>query len=180
MSRGSTANKSAFICSLGCVWVALVQAVFQGICKLQTWISVFLAVTGVALLELNGSMPISGGDAWLVLQPVGFGTGCILLETLIADYPGEAAAITSFKILFIGVFSIVWAFAVGKTAGDLEPILHSNSVIASLIYCSIFSTALALWAQSVAFKKVSAKDVAIILSSEPIWATLFSSGMSPT
>jgi len=176
MSMGSTANKSAFICSLGCVWVALVQALFQGICRLQTWVSVLLAVTGVAMLELNGSMPISIGDAWLVLQPLGFGSGCILLEMLVADYPGEAAAITGFKILFIGIFSVIWAFVAGKTVADLQPIWHSTSVIASLLYCSVFSTALALWLQSVAFKKVSAKDVAIILSSEPIWATLFSSG----
>jgi drug/metabolite transporter (DMT)-like permease len=174
MSLGASADKSAFICSLNCVWVALIQGILQAGFKLQTWLSVLFAVTGVAMLELNGSMPVTPGDVWLILQPIGFGSGYVILESIMGDYPNDAAAITSFKLLFIGFFSIVWCTLNGKTWEDLKPILHSTTAIAGLLYCSLVTTVLALWAQSIAFKKVTAKDVSIILCTEPIWATVFS------
>lgn len=177
MSLGSSADKSAFICSLNCVWVALVQGLLLKVCRMQTWLSVFFAVAGVAMLELNGSMPASAGDLWLIFQPIGFGTGYILLESLISDYPNEAAAITSFKLLFIGIFSMVWAGYNGKTMSDIEPIWRSSTAVVGLLYCSLFTTVAAIWVQSIAFKKVSAKDVSIILCTEPLWATLFSARM---
>ena len=176
MSMGSSADKSAFICSLNCVWVALAQGLLMRVCRMQTWLSGCFAVAGVALLELNGSMPATDGDLWLVFQPIGFGTGYILLESLVADYPNDAAAITSFKLLFIGIFSIVWTLSNGKGIEDLKPVWQSTTAIVGLLYCSLFTTVIAIWVQSIAFKKVSAKDVSIILCTEPLWATIFSAG----
>ena len=174
MSKGSSADKSAFICSLNCVWVALVQGICYKDCNVRTWFSVVFAVSGVAFLELNGSMPVAIGDIWLLLQPIGFGTGYLLLENLILEYPNEAAAITSFKLLFIGLFSILWTLFNGKGFENIAPVLESTTAICGILYCSLFTTVAALWVQSIAFKKVSAKDVSIILCSEPLWATVFS------
>ena len=174
MSLGSSANKSAFICSMNCVWVALLQITMTLIFKTQTWLSILLAICGVAILELQGSEPIAPGDYWLILQPVGFGTGYVLLESLMADYPEEATAITSFKLLVISIFSSIWAIGNGKSLEDLGPFLGSFHAIVGILYCALFTTVAAIWCQSIAFKKVSAKDVSIILCTEPIWATVFS------
>ena len=174
MSLGSSANKSAFICSMNCVWVALLQIITSFIFKAQTWLSIILAIGGVATLELQGSEPIAAGDYWLILQPIGFGTGYVLLESLMVDYPNDATAITSFKLLIIAVFSTLWAIGNGKSFEDLDPFLHSSHAIVGILYCALFTTVAAIWCQSVAFKKVSAKDVSIILCTEPVWATLFS------
>ena len=174
MSLGSSANTSAFICSMNCVWIALLQVVVSFVFKAQTWLSILLAVFGVAILELQGSDPIALGDYWLILQPIGFGTGYVLLESLMRDYPEEATAITSFKLLVIAVCSTIWALANGKSIDDLEPFLNSRFAIIGILYCALFTTVAAIWCQSIAFKKVSAIDVSIILCTEPVWATLFS------
>lgn len=174
MALGASADKSAFICSLNCVWVALIQGLVMSGFKLQTWFSIIFAVSGVAMLELNGSMPVTSGDVWLILQPIGFGSGYLILELIMSDYPNDAAAITSFKLVFICIFSIIWCSWNGKTFEDLKPIAQSTTAIIGLLYCSLVTTVLALWAQSIAFKKVSAKEVSIILCTEPIWATVFS------
>lgn len=174
MSLGSSANKSAFICSMNCVWVALLQIITSSIFKAQTWLSILLAICGVAILELQGSEPIALGDYWLILQPIGFGTGYVLLESLMVEYPEEATAITSFKLLVIALFSSIWAIGNGKSFEDLGPFLDSFHAIVGILYCALFTTVAAIWCQSIAFKKVSAKDVSIILCTEPIWATIFS------
>ena len=136
----------SFICSMNCVWIALLQVVVSFVFKAQTWLSILLAVFGVAILELQGSDPIALGDYWLILQPIGFGTGYVLLESLMRDYPEEATAITSFKLLVIAVCSTIWALANGKSIDDLEPFLNSRflSPYVGIIYVEFFDIFLLL------------------------------------
>lgn len=83
----TTANKSSFICSLNVVWVALIAGFINKDFKAQSLISAFLAVVGVAVLELDGNSPPVIGDLWSLCQPIGFGTGYLLLEGVVAKYP---------------------------------------------------------------------------------------------
>lgn len=130
----TTANKSAFICSLNVVCVALLSSLIKKEFKIQTWISSFLAVLGVAVLESDATSPPVIGDVWSLCQPVGFGFGYVFLEYLVAKFPDNPGAITSFKILSIAIASIVWAAASGHTFDDLQPILESNIAIGGLLY----------------------------------------------
>ena len=41
-----------------------------------------------------------------------------------------------------------------------------------VLYCAVVTTALTIWLQSVAFKRVSANDASIIIATEPVWAAL--------
>ena len=177
MQAGSTADKSAFICSLNVVWVALYTSVISKNFRRETWVAVSLAIFGVGFLELAGSTPVEMSDLWLILQPLGFGSGYLLLEDVIKDYPGEAAAITSFKLIAITLLSCTWAFIVdGNGFNDVSEVFESQIAVAGILYTGLFTTAAAIWVQSIAFKKVSAKDVSMILTTEPIWAALFSAG----
>ena len=90
----TTANKSSFICSLNVVWVALISSLVKREFKTQSLISAFLAVVGVAVLELDGNSPPVIGDLWSICQPVGFGTGYLLLERVVEKFP-ENPGITS-------------------------------------------------------------------------------------
>lgn len=83
----TTANKSSFICSLNVVWVALIASLIKREFKAQSLISAFLAVVGVAVLELDGNSPPVIGDLWSICQPIGFGTGYLLLEGVVAKFP---------------------------------------------------------------------------------------------
>ena len=90
----TTANKSSFICSLNVVWVALIASIIKREFKAQSLISAFLAVVGVAVLELDGNSPPVIGDLWSICQPIGFGTGYLLLERVVAKFPENPGTIT--------------------------------------------------------------------------------------
>jgi drug/metabolite transporter (DMT)-like permease len=174
----TTANKSAFICSLNVVWVALVSSVIRKEFKWSTWLSALMAVVGVAFLEFNGTAePPVVGDLWALCQPIGFGTGYVLLEYLMAKYPSNAGAVSAFKLVSIAGASILWAMANGHTVDDLAPILESPTAVIGLLYTGVITTAAAILLQSYAFKNVPATDVSLILASEPVWATIFAAGI---
>lgn len=80
LANGSTPEKSAFIASLCVVWVPILQCMLSKDWTKQKWGSTFLAITGIAFLELEGTSPPNIGDLWSLLQPLGFGTSYILIE----------------------------------------------------------------------------------------------------
>lgn len=176
----STADKSAFFCSLHVVFVPLVNQLLTKTFKLQTWVAVAFSVIGVALIELKGSVQPEIGDLLLVLQPIGFGSGYLLLERLIKKYPDEARAITAYKITGVAICSLIWTFFNGTTFDDLAPLVDNSTAISGLLYTSVVTTSFAIWLQSIVFKRVPATDASIILTSEPLWAALFASGTKQT
>jgi hypothetical protein len=133
----TTANKSSFICSLNVVWVALLSSLIKKEFKTQALISAFLAVLGVAVLESDGNSPPVIGDLWSLCQPVGFGSGYLILEYVVAKYPDNPGAITAFKITAIAILSIIWAAASGHTLADLQPIMESPIAVGGLLYTGI-------------------------------------------
>lgn len=170
----STSDKAAFICTLQVVWVALISSVKNKEFKLQTWVSVALALVGTFTIEICGSVQPNWGDAWLMLQPLGFGTGYLLLENVINKFPEEAEAITGFKLSGIAACMVGWAASNGHSPEDVAPILDSPIAMGGLAYTGAITTALAIWLQSLAFKQVSAQEASIIIASEPAWAVLVS------
>merc|ERR1712146_42280 len=168
----STSDKGAFICSLSVVWVAMLDSILKRKYDIQTTISAVIAVFGTALLELQGSSPPTLSDLWFLLQPIGFGTGYILLERLLLKYPEDeyVTPTAGLKMMSMSVATTIWAINNGHTLNDLQPLLTSNVALGSMLYISVITTALAIGIQSYAFKRVSAADSAIILASEPVWA----------
>mmetsp|Transcript_2128 Transcript_2128/g.3349 ORF Transcript_2128/g.3349 Transcript_2128/m.3349 type:complete len:404 (-) Transcript_2128:158-1369(-) len=169
----STANKTAFFCSLNVVWVALVNGVRTGEFAKRTWAAIALAVTGAAFIELKGFVEPNLNDLWLILQPIGFGSGYLVLEENMKQYPESSKSITSWKLFTIGICTTTWAAMNGHTLDDLAPILESPIATAGILYTSLITTAFAILLQSIVFKKVSSTDASIILTSEPIWAAAF-------
>jgi hypothetical protein len=108
----------------------------------------------VAILEADGSSPPVVGDLWSLCQPIGFGSGYIALEYIVAKFPSNPGAITAFKLLAIAIASIIWAAVNGHTLGDLTPIMESQVAVIGLLYTGIVTTAGAIWVQSYAFEEV--------------------------
>ena len=169
----STANKTAFLCSMNVVWVALVNGIITKEFKLQQWVAVIMAVTGAAFIELKGFVMPEINDLWLLLQPLGFGTGYLVLERSMKKFPADASSFTSFKLMGVALLSVFWAAYNGHTLADVVPIMTNPVAGAGILYTSVVTTALAIWLQSITFKNVPATDASIILTSEPIWAAAF-------
>ena len=79
---------------------------------------------------------------------------------------------TAFKLFGIALTCVTWALANGHTTADVLPVLSEPVALAGLAYTSLITTAGAIYAQSLAFKRVSAGDASIIITTEPIWAAL--------
>ena len=197
LKMGSTADKSAFISSLVVVWVALCPliqrnwasfmvtrggpvAAPEDPAKKVIWSTVLLAVAGIAVLELEGSSPPNVGDLFSLLQPVGFGTSYVLIEGMMRRHTGPDAPrqLTGLRVLIIAVLSLLWALLSGACTEDkLLPLTQSATAQGCLLYLGCVTTAAALWLQTLAFRRVSASDASIILSSEPVFAVIFAAGL---
>lgn len=89
----------------------------------------------------------------------------------------SAGAATGFSVLTVATGCTLWATVVNHhTISDISPLLHTPFAIGALIYLSFFSTAAMEYIQTRALQEVPAADAVIIISSEPIWASLFAAG----
>jgi drug/metabolite transporter (DMT)-like permease len=184
----ATANKGAFTASMTVVWVAFLSALINSSCRLQVWLSIAVAIAGISCLELEGDSKPVVGDLWLLLQPVGFGSAAVLLEKLLyrdhssrqgeqIDYP-ESTVVTAFSESTVAIISVIWAIADGHKIDDIQLVLSSRLATISMLYAAIVCTALAQVMKNIVCKHVSASDVMLLLSAEPIFAALLDSGSS--
>jgi drug/metabolite transporter (DMT)-like permease len=51
--------------------------------------------------------------------------------------------------------------------------LLSPTVLAAVAFSGLVATSLTIWLQSIVFARLPAMEASIILTSEPLWATLF-------
>eukprot|EP00559_Dactyliosolen_fragilissimus_P008874 CAMPEP_0184859004 /NCGR_PEP_ID=MMETSP0580-20130426/4027_1 /TAXON_ID=1118495 /ORGANISM="Dactyliosolen fragilissimus" /LENGTH=312 /DNA_ID=CAMNT_0027355405 /DNA_START=322 /DNA_END=1260 /DNA_ORIENTATION=- len=149
-----------------------------------------LAVIGVGIVELNGSAgPPTMGDLLSFAQPIRFGIGYFQLESIMCKDPDAALPVSFMKLFVVALASMglyeltpilhstdgsssfidaITNFHV--TLPDLTPVLRSPVALAGVLYTGLITTALALWVESIAFKRVPATDASIILTTEPLFA----------
>ena len=208
LKLGSTADKSAFISSLVVVWVAVLPSLAKKLTGSDTflgtrikppvWSTVVLAVCGIAVLELGSTFSLSSaaasaspvgrqpnfGDAFSLLQPIGFGTSYLLIERMMKSPTHQSNVLrarqaTGLRVFTLALLSLAWACASGSL-GDSEQlvnVLNSPEALVALLYLGCVTTAGGLWLQTLALRHVTASDASIILSSEPVWAALFASSL---
>lgn len=193
----TTASKSCVICSMHCVFVALVAEIWrvQKASKEDVFgnddstqfdafqlLPAAVAVVGVAIVELQGAggSPTIG-DALSFSQPIGFGMGYLILEKIMARKPEAALQVSAIKLFVVMVASFLMFEASPLLHGgslddivfklpDFSPILHSTTALGGILYTGLITTALALWVESIAFVKVPATDASLILTTEPLFA----------
>ena len=189
----TTPSRSCVICSLNCIFVAIV-AEFMRINKanqrgysskfdLKKLVPALIAVMGVAIIELKGA----GGDpTWgdfiSFSQPIGFGMGYLQLENLMHKQPSAALPVSAVKLTVVSLAAFTFFEASHMMGGasqelilpDFSPILHSTSAMLAIFYTGIVTTSLALWVESIAFQRVPATDASVILTTEPLFAAAVS------
>ena len=187
----TTASRSCVICSLHCVFVALIAESMRVSRSSQTTtfdykrlIPAALAVVGVVIVELQGAAGAPTiGDALSFAQPVGFGMGYLQLEEIMSKRPDAALPVSAIKLVVValaslGLFELTPLFSDVSTdfmfrLPEFGAILSSPVAVGGILYTGVVTTALALWVESIAFAKVPATDASIILTTEPIFAALF-------
>lgn len=155
---------------------------------LKQLIPAIIAVIGVAIVELKGAGGAPTiGDAFSFAQPIGFGTGYLILEGLMAKKPEAALQVSAIKLAVVAAASFVLfevtpllsqyqlngghvGTDVGLTVPDFGPIFSSPIALGGILYTGLITTALALLVESIAFAKVPATDASLILTAEPLFA----------
>ena len=178
IKMGAASDKVAFIASLTVVWVPIQKAFQTKNFKDQKWTSVLLAIVGIAMLELEGTEPPGLKDLWAFLQPIGFGSSLILLETVAKKRKGDresGAAVAGLRALGIAVPCIAWAASQGALDMEhVQPLLESSTAQLGILYLGLFTTAGMWYLQTFVTPNVKAQDFSLILAVEPIFATLIS------
>ena len=155
---------------------------------LKQLLPALVAVIGVAIVELKGAGGTPTiGDALSFAQPIGFGTGYLILESLMAKKPEAALPVSAIKLAVVAVASFVLfevspllaefqqngglvGAGIGFTVPNFSPIIESPVALGGILYTGLVTTALALWVESIAFAKVPATDASLILTTEPLFA----------
>eukprot|EP00310_Coccolithus_braarudii_P026002 CAMPEP_0183337120 /NCGR_PEP_ID=MMETSP0164_2-20130417/4895_1 /TAXON_ID=221442 /ORGANISM="Coccolithus pelagicus ssp braarudi, Strain PLY182g" /LENGTH=434 /DNA_ID=CAMNT_0025506773 /DNA_START=41 /DNA_END=1345 /DNA_ORIENTATION=+ len=155
----------------------------------QTWGAAVLALCGVALLELAGGdgVAVGWGDAWSILQAVGFGTSFFLTEKMMARDPTQALPITATQCAVVAATAACWATADGVSSGWLldeasrsttaMPGLflapQMRTVAAAAAWTGLITTAANRLGETTALGRVSSSEASVLLATEPLWAALF-------
>lgn len=189
----TTPSRSCVICSLNCIFVAIVaefmrvnsaeERGYSSKFDLKKLVPALIAVAGVAIIELKGAggSPTLG-DLISFSQPFGFGMGYLQLEELMHKQPSAALPVSALKLAVVSLAAFTYFetshIMGGATQGlvlpDFSPIMHSQSAMLAIFYTGIVTTSLALWVESVAFQRVPATDASVILTTEPLFAAAVS------
>jgi len=169
----TSAAKSAFICSLNVVFVALVVGISRQRFEPRALVAATIAIIGVGFLELAGSQQLVVGDFYSLAQPVGFGMAYIVLEGIMADHPKEFTTVTAVKLGVVALSSWAYYFVANGVLPDFTPVLASQTAIMGLLWTGLATTSLSLVLESIAFRYVDATSASVIFTTEPFWATLF-------
>merc|ERR1711862_882550 len=115
-------------------------------------------------------------------QPIGFGLGYIQLEELMRERPQAALPVSAIKLAMVAIASFIFFelsplilnndIPLTPRIPDFTPILSSPVALSGILYTGLITSALALWVESIAFKRVPATDASIILTTEPLFAAL--------
>mmetsp|Transcript_37451 Transcript_37451/g.54828 ORF Transcript_37451/g.54828 Transcript_37451/m.54828 type:complete len:432 (-) Transcript_37451:25-1320(-) len=207
----TTASKSCVICSLHCIFVAVVaewmrvqhykqektttNIIFaeeedDAKFDMMKLLPAAVAVAGVAIIELQGAAgDPTIGDLLSFAQPIGFGLGYLQLEELMKKKPEAALPVSAIKLIVVAFASFLFfecsPLLLGQHGSDVvsssfsswtpripdfQPILSSTAALSGILYTGLITTALALWIESIAFKRVPATEASIILTTEPLFA----------
>uniref|UniRef100_A0A7R9UAU3 EamA domain-containing protein n=1 Tax=Pinguiococcus pyrenoidosus TaxID=172671 RepID=A0A7R9UAU3_9STRA len=171
------ANKAAFICCLHVVLVPFLSKLL-GVAdvKGRQWVAAVLALLGVGLLEgADTSLP-SASDALLLLQPLGFGISYIKIEEAAKRFPGECTALSAAQLVTVALVSFAWVGVdcFNGVSPAISAVTSSPTAIAAVLYTGLITTALTIYLQTLALEKVSATDMTVIISTEPLVAAVVS------
>ncbi|KAJ8908613.1 hypothetical protein NDN08_005318 [Rhodosorus marinus] len=181
----STANKIAFLCSLTVVFVPLLGTMFpskeHGVEKNPVpMISILLAISGVALLELSSAATPSVGDILGFLSTIAFAYKFICNERALSKYPDSAMALSAAQLATVGGLSAVW-YAIDSLMlygtldfSGIQVAVSDSLVFGSLLYTGLITTGLTLVLENLSLKRLSAAELSLLVSSEPFFAAAFS------
>lgn len=160
----TTVAKSGFLTSLYIIEVPIAGIFLKKKVGLPVWISVGIALVGMYLLCMDGSLVLSKGDLLIFLCSLAF-----TLQILAVDYFAahvDPVKLSMMQFLVTGILSV---FGMLFEAPSLDGILEAAP---SILYAAIFSSGVAYTLQIVGQKMVRPAEASILMSFESVFALL--------
>ena len=160
-----SASVSGFITGLYVVLTPVIAALLlkESIAR-ATWLAVGIATVGLAVLSLDG-FAIGVGELVTALSAVGHAVHIVLLGAW--SKPGQAVGLAVVQMAFIALLCGVAALP----GGIVLPATTSEWLI--MLYVALAAGALAMVAQTWAQARIPSTRVAIIMTTEPVFAAFF-------
>jgi len=174
------ASHGAFLCSLCMVVVPIAKVLMGERVPTQIWASVILAVFGTAMLiGVGAPSGFHEGDIFCSITALGFGIMFLRMD-MYAREPGfNAVGCTVWQLLTLAVCTSAWlvcSTGPSAAADEVMSVITSRpEVLPILLWVGLVTTAGVLYAETVAMKEIDGTEAGIIFTTEPVWATLFSS-----
>ncbi len=163
----TTTTNAAFITSLAVVLVPIFSSVIFKLKPEKNAVGgVGFALVGIALLTLNGKFSVNYGDILSFLCAVSCAFHLILMGKLTKEV--DSVALGVLQIGFVALFSIIFT-CIFETP-KLPSVLQTQIFV---IFLSVFCTAAAFIAQTIAQQYTSPTHVGLIFSLEPVFASIF-------
>lgn len=161
-----SANRSAFIISLNVILVPLLGKMFGQRLPARILFAAGLAIVGIGVMSWEGG-GLSRGDLLTLGSAIGIAVYILMLETVTPRHP--TLPLVAIQVLVMALLGIVWA-----TPQLVEQAEEIASNFNTLLYLGLVVTATPIWTQAMAQRWVSAHEVALLYTLEPVFATGFS------
>ncbi|WP_310649081.1 DMT family transporter [Niallia taxi] len=169
----TTSSKAGFITGLSVVLVPLFLFLFlffKQKLSVNSTIGIAFATAGLYAITVGSTMSLNAGDGFVLICAVGFAMQIVLTSTYSSKH--SALLLTIMQIFTVSVLSFIGSFLFEEWNGLTVFSLVQADVLLALVVTSIFATALAFVIQTSLQKYTSAATVALIFSTEPVFAAV--------
>lgn len=164
----TTPSKNAFLTAVNVVIVPIIAyLIYKRRIDRYEMFGSSLAIVGIGLLSLQGSMTVNIGDVLSLLCAVGFAFDIFYTNLFVKKE--DAISLTIVQFITASLISTAVVFI----QGDL-PTAMEKEAIYSIVYLAVFSTTMAYLFQNMAHQYTTATKAAIILSTESFFGMLLS------
>jgi drug/metabolite transporter (DMT)-like permease len=162
----TTASKGGFITGLSVVFVPLILSVLQRkMPRMNIFVAVIMATSGLALLTLGSSLHLNVGDTWVFLSAILFAIYIIMVGNISRKCDGILLSISQF--LIVGVLCTAYAGFNGELIVPTQFKLWQ-----AILFTALFATAFMYTVQNYYQKYISEITTSIIFSFEPLFAAV--------
>lgn len=170
LTLDTSPGKSAFLCTTYCVMIPFLHwFVTKRKPRLLHIACVFLCLTGVGVLSLQGSMAMSKGDIMTVLSGVPCAVNMVISSVICRDRDRNPLLLTTIELFVVMVCAWICVFA----SNGLPAMLYSEATL-GIVYLGVIATALCLFLQSYGLKHTEASIGGMIISLESVFGVIFS------
>jgi drug/metabolite transporter (DMT)-like permease len=171
----TTSSKAGFITGTNVVIVPFIALLWlKQRPKPAVWLGVLASLGGLALLSLDGSLTLTGGDFLILFCAIAYAFHIVAINRF-----GTTHDTSLLAVIQIGVAALLsWGMHLGtERPVDLEAVgwlTGPAQVLSAVLICGLFATAVAFLLMNVLQPYTTPTHAALIYTTEPIWAAVFS------